>query len=205
MHGSLRVWRRTLGSEARTRGDAVECRDLPGRTGLTGPLTLHLVHLRRIVHTADVHISLRDSFRQGAEDEGPAPLLRPRPEGGVHRHADPRAEQPGHGPVAPPTGRRRGDAGRLGHSSARSSGRRSESPSAPVRRIWVLSPGPCRRVTWAPSAGGPPGSPTRPSTTGAASNKQRKSTYLALARVTSGSAPPVMRTKRRYSLFTLRG
>src|SRR2546430_10635165 len=35
MHRSLRVWRRTLGSEARTRGDAVECRDLPGRTGLT--------------------------------------------------------------------------------------------------------------------------------------------------------------------------
>src|SRR6266511_6479481 len=52
--------------------------DLPGRAVLARPLLLHLVHLRRIVHTGDVDPRLLASLGKRAEDRA----------GGDHRRAD---------------------------------------------------------------------------------------------------------------------
>src|ERR1700694_3291944 len=51
VHRALGVRRRALGAEPHRLGDALKSGDLPGCCRLRGPLDLHLVHLRRIVHT----------------------------------------------------------------------------------------------------------------------------------------------------------
>src|ERR1700736_65691 len=64
---TYRVRRRALRAELRRSDDAVERRDLPRRRRLRAPLSLHLVHLSRIVHTRNVDPSVLDDLSDRAQ------------------------------------------------------------------------------------------------------------------------------------------
>src|SRR5438309_4673842 len=67
VHGVLRIRNGSLAPESGGADRRVEGRDLPCGARLRSPLALDLVHLRRIVHTADVDLGRLDSLRQRAQ------------------------------------------------------------------------------------------------------------------------------------------
>src|SRR5256886_9413917 len=68
VHGVLRVGDGPLAPESRGTDHCVEGRDLPCGARLRSPLALDFVHLRRIVHTADVDLRSLDRLRERAQN-----------------------------------------------------------------------------------------------------------------------------------------